>query len=79
MKKDNFIEFENGSKIEIIECSSVKRSNIKIDQLPCAFEMFERLTKDLTRWQKIRNFIIYDIPYWFIINWYKLKDKIKCR
>lgn len=50
---------------------------MKIDELQDAFEVVDRLTKGLTKWQKIRNFIIYDIPYWFIINWYRLKDKIK--
>ena len=79
MKKENFIEFENGSKIEVMECNKVNRSNIKIDKLPDAWEQeqIDNLTKDLTIWQKIKCFIIYDIPYWFIINWYRLKDKVK--
>jgi hypothetical protein len=53
-------------------------NNIKIDELQDGFEQFNKLMKErpLTIWQKIRCFIIYDIPYWFIINYYRLKDKM---
>jgi hypothetical protein len=52
---------------------------MKIDELPDAFEQFDELMKKypLTKWQKIRCFIVYDIPLWFIINWHRLKNKIR--
>lgn len=49
---------------------------MKIDKLPDAFEQIDKLCQ-LTKCQKIRNFFVYDISLWFIINWYRLKDKIR--
>ena len=49
---------------------------MKINELPDAFKQIDKLCP-LNKWQKITNFFKYDIPLWFIINWYRFKDKIR--
>jgi len=51
----------------------------KIEELPNAWETYNDILKsfNLTKRQRFYLFIKYDILYWFIIKWEKLKDKLR--
>jgi hypothetical protein len=49
----------------------------KIDELPSAWDTLDKIDEwyPPSRWEKFKRLFWYDLEYWFIDKWYKIKGQ----